>query len=910
MAYDSQGFFYSCMISALISCVLLGVARVLHTRDFLAKGQVNLWRCFRSMWPHRKPAAFNFAGWAAAGRSRFLDAYVGGRDPFLFEVQGAEARLYLTFLRTAGCTFALVGVLALGLIPVYATDSYNADYYWSEVWPKKCCHDDGVVKRTVIPYESGLGDWTVRNVTPKSMRLWAAVFVAAVLTYEVCAMVTKIVRELRVAKAAASHRTVVINGVGCTADQVNKKLKKRIPADMLLDVESVAVPRVPPKGMLKAMDELEAAEKELHRLYAIIEKEEIPKDEVLTHEKLLVKNKACCGAKVNGVAHYRDKADALADELVSLKKEMAEAKFAGVAYVTFASPDVCAHLVARSNKTNGGIRGRIGSVVSTAAALTGKERAVWFAPIVPENILWANLGRPNLVKMAGHVVVMVGLVYLALFWGAIVGFLGNLENMGVSVESWDPSLKGLLTAYLPVIVAAVLLAILPEFVRVLIEKVEMVPDKVEREVRECRYLIAFSLGTVLFLQAILQGGGDSLEIINKLTWKSALNLFVQMVSPVNGYFVVMVMSAAFVGTAVRLNLFGEWIVGNVKAKLAFTRTEADEAFYRKPFTFSEEYPRAVLIFGFAVLLSCNVPYMGFFAACYFYLKYLTDRAILIDAYPRCRESPLRLVPVVLYSVLTLTFLMQFFGVLLLCLAKEQFYCAVGGGVLMAATAAFTYVTTQHLDFIMGPEFLQGGSRPIRVLPSILGLLLGYDAWGTVDDTTYASAVETPPGAAVEVTAESEPVAEASFDFTELGAEKGASQYENPCTLLQPARLDHGAVQAQQWLYVASTEPAPNPHIVPSDVFMENRKAEDLAAVPVARAPAPAPTKRGAAPPPPADEYAMSDSEPETDSGLPAKATPTPPNAVKSPQPPVASSPQELPMTAPPCAQSPTDVVGI
>eukprot|EP01063_Lacrimia_lanifica_P028188 TRINITY_DN4077_c0_g1_i1.p1 TRINITY_DN4077_c0_g1~~TRINITY_DN4077_c0_g1_i1.p1 ORF type:complete len:1082 (+),score=349.09 TRINITY_DN4077_c0_g1_i1:120-3365(+) len=868
MGYDTQGFFYSVAISAAVGIVFLFCARRVYTQDRVLG--LNAWRVYRSMWPHARATAVNFGGWGKE-RARFKDAFLGGYDPWLEEVQGGEVRLYLMFLRLSACVFAFVGALCAAiLIPVYATDSHNADFYWQKVYPEECCNGYGFLDEDYQPYEPGLADWTLTNVTEGSDRMWVVVAMAAVLTYEVCAMVTKLVCELRRTKSTAQMATAVVHGIGDSVQKAKRRLQKRLPRSLRQHVKSVSVPRAPPKGMLAAVEEMKKVTRELETLYAIMEKENIAEGDMMTDPKLMISAFKASGShgrcqrflhyispttwwsQVSGVKHYRQRADDLHEQLLSFKAEMLESgKLAGVAYITFSTPDACAQMVASAydKKSRNKVCACLSRWFNKAVALTGGGEKVWFAPVVPNNVIWANAGDHRFLRLFGHWLVIAFLVFAALVWGIVVGYLGNLDNWpGVDMKEWGETPRELVTAYLPVAVASLLVLLFPFLLRELIQKVERVPDKIEREVRLCRYLTVFWLSVILFLQVFFQNEAvntwDGLvTTLQELDARGVQELFVKILSPKSGYFVVVVITSGFITTPLRLCLFHVWLKGNFKMKLAVTKRDADEAYMRRPFFFSEEYPRALLIFGFAVLLSVTLPYMGIFAACYFYMKYLADRALLIDAYPRCRESTLRLVPVIIYSVLTLVLIMQLFGVVLLCIAKEHGPCSYTGAALFSFTAVFTFITHKHIQFLMGPEFLQGHSRPMLVLPNALGLIFGYDCLAAVDDTPFelvVSGMDSPsspfgssvnaPGSPGSPTSPGQPRGDI---FADLDLEP--SQYDNPLALVDPQKLDHEAMRTRPggWQRTRRAPPSPNPHVVrdsSGDVFMENMTSDELHAL--------------------------------------------------------------------------------
>eukprot|EP01063_Lacrimia_lanifica_P026480 TRINITY_DN3574_c0_g6_i1.p1 TRINITY_DN3574_c0_g6~~TRINITY_DN3574_c0_g6_i1.p1 ORF type:complete len:834 (+),score=381.92 TRINITY_DN3574_c0_g6_i1:86-2587(+) len=806
MAFGSEGFFVSVLISSIVCLVLLVIAKNVHHSDKLF-GKVAVWRAVRSQWPGELPTAFNFGGFGAI-KSSFGEAFIGGQDPWMEAVQGAEARLYLTFLRLSGIVFMFIGLVSpMVLIPTFVTDNYVDVYYWREVYPEECCDDNGVLKKDV-EHNFGLAHWTLRNVSPGSFRMWAVVIVGAVLVYEICALMSKMVVALRKAKAKSVFYTAVVKGCGKTREEIRENAVAKVPEGLRAAVTEVAVPLVPVKGLMDAMDDLKEAKTQLEGMYAIIEKEKISADEMFTHEELEVKDKKCCGSKVNGVQHWRQQHDELTEKVQELKKQMEdEGEVAGVAYITFATPAQCAEFVAGECSKKGG-------ALEKAMRLMG-EKPVWFAPMSPAIILYDNLGTPAWRQTIGKVVSIGILWWMAIFWGAIIGFAGNLENFGLDTDSWDPQTKGLLDSYLPVIVAAVLTALVPMIIRNLVEHLGKSEDKMDRETLTCRYFSYYQIATLLVMQAILQGGGDAFDHLTD--FDSVLVLFTDILAPSNGYFVVLVMSSALVGCPARLGLFGAWIGGAIKSKLAKTKTQADEAWHRTPFVFSEEYARAVLIYSFVALLSVSVPYMGIFGAIYFYLKYLTDRAILSDHVPRCRNSRLQIVPEVVHIVMGLSVVFALFGLALFSAIKERWGACGFGVAVLVLVLVFNYKMKMALEHMFSEEFLTGVSHPVPVLPNILGLITGYDTFH-YDDTVVESVVDTPMPA-VEAAAEPQVAADV------------VSAYENPCTrLVGPEKLDHEAMRDEKWYFEESDAIVAKVEMVAPDVFFENRTIDDLEAL--------------------------------------------------------------------------------
>eukprot|EP00659_Diplonema_papillatum_P023324 gene23324-35720_t len=364
-------------------------------------------------------------------------------------------------------------------------------------------------------------------------------------------------------------------------------------------VSAIEIPQQFPHGMLKKIAKHDEALQKLEHWYAFCEKHEIIGAARFTDKRLLQSSWISC-SKVNVILSLRSKVDKYCDQLIKMKEEsLKDHPSLGVAYITFKTTSRCCAYV---------------SVAGKKEAFGPFGRKVWFAPH-PKSILWDNLGEPWVKLKCRFVITTVMLTALAMMWGSVIAFLGSADNLGNWIPLFkelldaSPELRGVVTAYLPVVALVIINALLPKLLRTWTQEFELVPDRTRREFGVLKKYFTFSLATGILLQAAAQGVGDSAQILQELDTARLYFLLASMIVPTNGYFVTAVAQAAFLGNMSRLLRVGDLVLSPIKSASALTKRELDGAYKHKQFYFSEHYAVALVIYSFTILFSVNVPYL-------------------------------------------------------------------------------------------------------------------------------------------------------------------------------------------------------------------------------------------------------------------------------------------------------------
>lgn len=230
-----------------------------------------------------------------------------------------------------------------------------------------------------------------------------------------------------------------------------------------------------------------------------------------------------------------------------------------------------------------------------------------------------------------------------------------------------------------------------------------------------RKMFAFGLLSAVVLQAGMQGVETASAWVSKakspaFSQGGIVFLFVNILAPQNGYFVLKVMQAAFLGNIVRTLRLGDLILCPALGRKALTTDDYAKAYEKYPFYFSEEYAYALVIAGFAILFAVSVPIIPPFAAMYFGVKYYCDRATLADCYPRSAASDLRLVPTVVHCTLTCVTIFQLFGVCGLA-AFKTLWDVVGVATLPPLASAAMHVWLwRETRALLGPRLIEDIAR--------------------------------------------------------------------------------------------------------------------------------------------------------------------------------------------------------
>eukprot|EP01063_Lacrimia_lanifica_P010077 TRINITY_DN16849_c0_g1_i1.p1 TRINITY_DN16849_c0_g1~~TRINITY_DN16849_c0_g1_i1.p1 ORF type:complete len:1103 (+),score=332.06 TRINITY_DN16849_c0_g1_i1:89-3397(+) len=783
MAYDSEGLFTGLVLNAVIFLVLHVLGYWLwHTGRL---GGVLLFKVYRPRRPDEKPTFWKFSG--TDGLASLRASIFRLRDPWVDCCQTPEARMYLTYLRLMIVLFGSIGIVCpLCLIPINVTAEYRETLFYTDTAPNQAD----------AKFNPGVADWTTRNIEPESARLWGLTLVSIYVFYEVVAAVLKLTRELQAAKlnTVPPDTAQLYNIPGATKAEAEQHIWSQLPTDLRgkdpatgqYRVKHITVPEAAPPDMLDKISERQTLIDELRYWYAFCQKEGISLKEPgwETHEDLEIR--PAIGAPfVNAIVHFREELTDLEDQLEQLVADVADpAQYnepVGTAFVTFHSSDDCARFVlAHSSKK---------SVVEKVLRIVpGVRRSdVWFAP-EPYCILWNNLGLHRWQRVGRAIVVYATLIGLGSVWALIIGVLGNVDNIAdwvdpvESVMEIHPEVRGLASAYLPVLVLALLNALLPFFLRPFITHVEKPPDKVARETRLMQCMTNFGLVTAVLVQSALQGGGDSILVFED---RSLREILLQMIVPSNGYFSLQVLSAACVGNMVTLLKPIDVILGALLNVMGLTQKDMDEAYEKRAFFFSEEYSLSLINFGFAFLFCVNVPFIPTFGFFYFIIKFLVDRSLLTDAYPQARESSLACVALCIRSLLVILLVWLCLGVTALLFIRRRYDCAVASCGTVAACLIIIRRVHTWLLHIMGPKIFTDRDN-IPKLPRLLAWAFGEDLLSP-EAESVASPTRSPQTRAYVVLDDGPPQPGASAAPPEASPFFGLPPVLTPATTRLPTR---------------------------------------------------------------------------------------------------------------------------
>ena len=826
MGFSSEGLFSALALNALTTPLLLAIAYFCY--NTISFGAIKFWKIYRPMRPVSIPSFFNFGGFPGdpkAEKSSKLRALFRLKDPWFESEQGMEARIYLTFLKLCMAMFLFIGVLTgATLIPTNYTDDYRVVIAQGD--------ED-------LRYEAGIADFTTRNLHPESDRFWVMFVISVLVAYEVYSTVLKMVQCLKLAKAHSTppDTAVLYSLPEGTHEEVEKYVWSQIPVSLRRKVVQIELPHVAVKGMLDTIDKREAALAELEHWYAVCQKEGITGEDILTHPKIMTRAGWFSCEKTQPIVYYRQKYDEYCKTLLEMKELVNEQPLVGTAYVTFKNAGWCATFVLAHSQS------RIRKLAS------GSD--IKFAPH-PRTIIWENAGASYWRLFAGNVVIIALLFFAAIVWAAFVGFLGNVDNLSEYVSAIDiimetnEEMRGLITAYLPVIALALLHLLLPILMRALTQHVECVGDKGEREVRVLRKMTVFGLVTSVLLQAPLQGAGDSTELFDGKSISDIYQFITKLIVPTNGYFVVYVLQAAFMGNLVRFLRLGDFVLSPIMAAKAFTKRELFKAYHRRQFFFSEEYAFSLITLGFALVFAPNVPYIPIFGFFYFLVRFFVDRAVLLDIFPRSRESDFSLLPCCINCLLGIFLCMQVLSVTILSAVKEQraVMCASLAPVIM--TIVVMVYVNRRMSYFMGPAFLKDrleGKTPKGVfhLPNVVEIF-AYPEWDTTpirsftDEHDIAEAVVEAEASVLEASkmtgGPGSPGTPLSPDIRNLTvpdfSKNPLSAYRHTCNAFVVDWIDHDDMARKCWLYEEAEDDdtesdlgGPYPGIVSTSVFFSN-----------------------------------------------------------------------------------------
>ncbi|ORC89891.1 uncharacterized protein TM35_000101590 [Trypanosoma theileri] len=403
-------------------------------------------------------------------------------------------------------------------------------------------------------------------------------------------------------------------------------------------VEQLLFPRDPPRGMYKYIGRTEKAMEAFQEAVADMKKYYEQQEQGGNHHPnsnvLLMRAPfpSCC-RKVSRVDYWKEDLIANATKLNKYIEDISSGDVKGCAFIVFADALSAYEFV---NLFEARVRGSS----HTRASIAGP----------PEGIIQINVTAD---RYSGWVRTLLALgVYLLLlvFWSVPVGFLGSLDNLARIPGIGGPiykfylsipnGLRGIFTAYVPVLLLYLLNLLLPIIIKWFVIFMGAVnEEELNGGILYLQYL--FMVLTGVIFQAALQGGFFQLaDLISEPSSVATINFFVAMVSPQGGYWYANVIMASFVTTWLALIDPVAIFLVFCRRRLVSLQRVYDNLFKSRGFTWASLYSSDLTILAMGLLFHMTVPLLAVFVGIYLLLRYITQRGRLLDSH-RPSEHPRR-----------------------------------------------------------------------------------------------------------------------------------------------------------------------------------------------------------------------------------------------------------------------------
>lgn len=274
-----------------------------------------------------------------------------------------------------------------------------------------------------------------------------------------------------------------------------------------------------------------------------------------------------------------------------------------------------------------------GPFVSACASIAGPSG----------HIIQTNLYADKFLLWIRFFLITVLFIVLLFTWSIPVGFLGSLDSISLipgigpafrdyyyqRVPEW---LRGVFTAYLPVIALALFNVALPHIVqRMVLAMGATTKSECDGGHLYLQYL--FMILTAVIFQAALQGGLAQLgDLIADPDGEAIRNFFVACVTPQGGYWYAKVITAFSLTTWLDLIEPGHLLSAFLFRGRQHIQRNYDALFMPCEFHYPKLYSTDLMILSFGILFHMTIPLIGLFVSFFFFIRYVTQRAKLYDRY--------------------------------------------------------------------------------------------------------------------------------------------------------------------------------------------------------------------------------------------------------------------------------------
>ncbi|KAI8374659.1 uncharacterized protein BYT42DRAFT_577150 [Radiomyces spectabilis] len=585
--------------NAAIGIGLFGVFSILRTR----RPQTYEPRLYAVDKSHRPPQLSR--GW-------FLWIYQLFKipDEDLIRYMGLDRFMILKFLRMGMVVFSLFSILAIPiLIPLNIINQNNSP---------------------------GLNILTMGNIKD-SQRTWAHLILSIVLTvgviyytYRETRKYIKLRRSLLLSPDYAKSvvaRTIFIPSIPARVNNIDdlKGIFDKFPGGVRRVWLNRDVKKLPDKVADRGQNvqKLETAvTKAILASYKYHAKKDIPLEEGTTPgipEKLRPTHRVsplpipipCIGRKVDSLNYYREQIRDLNEEISAEQRASTRYRQYNSAFIEFNS-QVAAHMAAQT--------------LIHHKELSMEPR---YIQISPDDIIWENMGIRPYERLVRRVISIGITTAIVIFWAIPVVFIQLVANIDAlakvlpflkPMESWSPTIVGIIQGILPAVALAILIGLVP-VIFAWLSKMEGIPQKSFVQLSLLHKYFFFQFVDVVLVSTI---AGGVIQAYSKIIQNplSIVNTLAENLPKASTFFITFVMLQATNGSAQAILQAVPFILSYVFPFLWTTPRDI----YRAKVTLQNInlgtlIPSQSVIFILGLEYAVIAPLILPFVCLYFYLQY-------------------------------------------------------------------------------------------------------------------------------------------------------------------------------------------------------------------------------------------------------------------------------------------------
>ncbi|ORY82127.1 hypothetical protein BCR37DRAFT_38898 [Protomyces lactucae-debilis] len=325
-----------------------------------------------------------------------------------------------------------------------------------------------------------------------------------------------------------------------------------------------------------------------------------------------------------------------------------------------------------------------------------------YTEIAPHDVVWNNMSLTWQQRLVKSSIVTAFIAALILLWSVPVAFVGTLSNIDYLtdkvpflrfINNCPEVLKGLITAYLPIVLLAVLMALLPVIMR-FCAKTAGVPTRSLIEFSVAQYYFVFLVVQSFLVVTVVSASVASVTAIIDNP-SSAPSLLAESLPKASNFYIAYILlqglaiSAGELAQIVSLALY--FILGKLLDKTP--RKQFNRYTTLRNVGFGTLFPVYTFLAFLSLVFSVIAPILLFFAALAFGLFYLVYKYQFLFVYQLDVSTMGRLYPRALQQTLVGLYFMEVCMIGLTAVGKS--YGAIALSIIILVATAIFHITLNN-----------------------------------------------------------------------------------------------------------------------------------------------------------------------------------------------------------------------